>query len=388
MSWLPTAPTALAAAILLCWLVFAWEIARGNRRVPRLATADDPAPASWPKVSIVFAARNEGATIGAAVPTMLALDYPDFEVIAVNDRSEDATGVLLDALAARHSQLRVVHIRALPRGWIGKNHALHRAAEEAAGKWILFTDADIHFSRDALRRAIAHAEHGRLDLLAAVPQLHEGSHLLGICVHAFSAMFTAALRPWRIPDPRYPLAHGSVGAFGLVRAETYRRLGGHEPIRLRPDDDIKLGKLFKLHGARCGFVFGRGAISVTWYETVRQMIRGLTKNAFAGVDYRISAPFAFAASVAFFVWWPIVALVFATGAAWWLTLATVALMLALSIDQTKFTGGPRWHAVFVPFGLSIFAYILLRSMVVTYWTRGITWRGTHYPLRELKENKL
>jgi cellulose synthase/poly-beta-1,6-N-acetylglucosamine synthase-like glycosyltransferase len=219
MELLPTAPVALSAAILLCWICVAWEVTRGIRRVPRLATVRDPAPSPWPKVSVVFAARNEGATIAAAVPTMLSLAYPDFEVIAVDDRSEDNTGAELEKLAARDRRLRVVHVDALPPGWIGKNNALHRAAQQASGKWILFTDADIHFSPDALRRAVAHAEHEGLDLLAAVPQLHERGHLLGICVHAFNTIFTGALRPWRIPDPRCQLAHGSVGAFGMVRAE-------------------------------------------------------------------------------------------------------------------------------------------------------------------------
>lgn len=385
---LETGPVALAGGILLCWLALAWEVTRGIRRVPRLASINAAAPTIWPKVSVVFAARNEAATLGAAVPTMLALDYPDFEIVAVNDRSDDDTGRLLDHLAARNARLRVIHINELPTGWIGKNFALHSAAAAANGKFILFTDADIHFGRDALRQAVAYAEAERLDLVAAVPQLHERGHFLGVCVHAFSFVFTTALRPWRIPDPRYTLAHGSVGAFGLVRAETYRRFGGHEPIRLRPDDDIKLGKLFKLRGARCSFVFGNGAISVAWYDTVPQMIRGLTKNSFAGADYQWWAPPAFLAAVVVFVLWPIAALFVTTGFAWWLNLASTVAMLALSLDQTRFTGGPRWHALLLPVGVTIFAYILLRSMFVTYWMRGITWRGTHYPLRDLKSNQL
>jgi glycosyltransferase involved in cell wall biosynthesis len=388
MTWPPSAATTIAALILLAWLVLAWEVSRGTRRMVYLAKDTSPVPKAWPRVSIVFSARNEGATIGAAVPTMLALDYPDFEVIAVNDRSEDATGEVLDRLAAQHARLQVVHIRELPAGWIGKNNALHAAAARATGKWILFTDADIHFSADALRRAVAYAEHRELDLLAAVPRLHERGHLLGICVHAFSCLFVAALRPWRIPDPRIQLAHGSVGAFGMVRTETYRRLGGHERIRLRPDDDIKLGKLFKLNGARCDFVFGQGAISVAWYENLGQMIRGLTKNAFAGADYRWYAPVGFAAVIAVFIFWPLAALLVVSGAAWWLYLAVVVIALALSFDQTRFTGVPRWYALVLPFGLTVFAHIMLRSMVVTYWTRGITWRGTHYPLGELRKNQL
>ncbi len=380
-------PTGLAALTLAFWLGAAWVVARGNRRMKRLADLASPAPRRWPRVSLVFAARNEGATVGAAVPTMLALDYPDFEVIAVNDRSEDDTGAVLETISAADPRLRVDHVSQLPPGWLGKTHALHHGAARATGDWILFTDADIHFQPDALRRAISYAEAEQLDLLAAVPQLSEQGHLLGICVNAFSFSFTIGIRPWRIPDPRSP-AHGSVGAFGLVRATKYRTLGGHEPIRLRPDDDVKLGKHFKLRRARCELLLGAGALSVSWYDSVPAMVCGLTKNAYAGADYRWWVPpLGTLAQAALFLW-PIAALAFTHGAAWWLNAGAVAVMLGLGWDQTRFAGGRRWHGLFLPVGIAIFSYILLRSMLVTHWTGGITWRGTHYPLAALKANRV
>src|SRR3954471_6894092 len=103
-------PLLVAGAILLIWLGLGQEVARGNRRLRRLAALPLTAPATWPRGSLVVAARNEANHIAAAVATMLALDYPDFEVIAVDDRSEDATGAVLDQLAAREPRLRVVHI--------------------------------------------------------------------------------------------------------------------------------------------------------------------------------------------------------------------------------------------------------------------------------------
>ena len=377
----------LAILLLVFWLAAAIVVSRGNRRMRRLAQLDAPAPNPWPKVSIVFAARNEGATLGAAVPTMLALDYPDFELIAVNDRSEDDTGAVLDAIAARDPRLVVDHIRALPAGWIGKTHALHHGAARATGEWILFTDADIHFERDALRRAVAQAVADKIDLLAAVPELHEHGFWLGACINAFSFSFTIGIQPWRIPDPRSQ-AHGSVGAFGLVRAARYRAYGGHEPIRLRPDDDIKLGKLFKQRGASCELLLGAGAISVAWYDSVGALVRGLTKNAYAGADYHWWAPpLLVLLQLVLFVW-PIAALFVTTGAAWGCYLGAVALMLWLGVDQTRFAGGRRGPGLLLPVGVLVFGYILLRSLVVTHWTGGITWRGTHYPLAELKRNRV
>lgn len=377
---------AFAALTLALWLGAAWEVMRGNRRMKSLARLDPPGAMRWPRVSVVFAARNEGRTVGAAVPTMLALDYPDLELIAVDDRSEDDTGAVLDRLAAADPRLRVDHIRELPPGWLGKNHALHHGAAQATGEWILFTDADIHFRPDALRRAVAYARAQQLDHLAAVPQLHERGALLGICVGAFSLLFAMFVRPWRIPDPR-SACHGGVGAFSLVRTSTYRKLGGHEPLRLRPDDDLKLGKLMK-SGGFSEMVLGAGVITVEWYASVGGLVRGLTKNAFAGTDYRAWLVLLAVLLHAGYFLGPVAALFFTRGLAWQLNLAAVLVMLLVAVDNQRFDGGRAWHGLFFPVGLVVFDYILLRSMVVTIAQRGITWRGTHYPLRELKANRL
>ena len=381
-----TLPLLLAAAILLVWLLIGQEVFRGNRRLRWLARLPLPATGAWPRVSVVVAARNEAATVGAAVPTMLALDYPDWELIAVNDRSEDDTGAILERLAKTDPRLKVVHVTELPGGWLGKNHALADGAEAATGEWILFTDADIHFRPDVLRRAVAYARVQTLDHLAAVPDLVEHGHWYGSCINAFSVAFTIAGRPWRIPDPR-SRAFGGIGAFNLVRASTYRKLGGHVPIHLRPDDDIKLGKLMK-SGGFSELVLGGGAISVSWYESVRQMIQGLTKNSYAATDYRWWLVLLSTVSLAAGLLWPFVALGVATGPAWWCYLATVGVMFGVGCDQPRFTGGRWWYGFLLPVGLVLMNFIVWRSMVVTLWTGGITWRGTFYPLKDLKDNKV
>jgi glycosyltransferase involved in cell wall biosynthesis len=377
---------AFAIFVLIAWLVLGQEVFRGNRRMRRLATLNAPTPATWPRVSVIFAARNEAHTLLDAVPTMLALDYPDYEVIAVNDRSEDRTGDLLEQLAAANPRLKVVHVTELPEGWLGKNHALAEGSTHATGEWILFTDADVHFQPGTLQRAVAYARAQTLDHLAAVPRLSEHGHWLGICVNAFSVAFTCGLMPWRIPDPR-SRAHGGVGAFNLVRTSTYRKLGGHVPIHLRPDDDIKLGKLMK-SGGFSELVYGEGAIAVAWYASVGEMIRGLTKNAYAGADYRWWVPPCGFLMVAGGFVWPLVAPFIAEGPDRWCYAAAAAIMLFLGCDQTRFSGGRWWYGLLVPVGMVMFSFMLLRSMAVTHWTGGITWRGTFYPLSHLKNNRV
>lgn len=376
-----------AAFILLVWIGAAVFVMPGNRRLRRLTQLRAPDPAVWPRVSVVIAARNEATTVGRALPTLFALDYPDLEFIAVNDRSEDATGAILNRLAADESRLRVVHVSALPPGWIGKNHALHLGAAQAAGQWILFTDADVHFlAPDVLRRTIAYAQAQSLDHLTAVPSLSGHGHGLGICVNAFSFAFSVWLQPWLVRQPRRR-AHAGVGAFNLVRTAAYRKLGGHAPLRLRPDDDIKLGKLMKT-GGPSEFVLGAGALEVEWYDSVGGMIRGMMKNAYAGGEYRCWLPSLAAGLTGLLYLWPLAALALTASPVWWLYAASVALMLLLGCDQTRFTGGRWWHGLLLPLGMAVFAFIILRSQWVTHRTGGITWRGTHYALRDLKASRL
>jgi cellulose synthase/poly-beta-1,6-N-acetylglucosamine synthase-like glycosyltransferase len=381
----------LALGTFLLHLATAFEIGRGSRSIRHLRDLPPlggPLP-RLPRVSILIPARNEERNIEEALRSVLALDYDNLEIEVVDDRSTDRTGEILERMAAANPRLKIVHVRELPPGWLGKNHALWLGAGKATGEYLLFTDADIVMDPSTLRRAIAVMQADGLDHLTASPEIDRTSAglLFEMFIGVFSLFFALFVRPWKVKDPKSP-RHIGIGAFNLVRAEAYRAAGGHRAIAMRPDDDLKLGKLMKKNGFRQDFVYGQGLLRVEWYASVRELIQGLMKNAFSGVDYRVSVIlFSTVAQLALFVW-PFLALFLTAGAARWLNLGSVLTLLTLCWFNAPLAGVRRWHGIGFPIATLLFLYILWRAMLTTIRNDGIDWRGTHYALSELKANKV
>jgi hypothetical protein len=384
--WLGCARGTLAFNLLL-YAMLAFRL----RRTPFLR--DQPAPRATPEgagggrvtVSIVAPARDEAAGVEAAVRAFLAQQGVACEVIVVDDRSSDATPAILQRLARECPALRVVTVTELPAAWLGKNHANHAGAALARGDWLLFTDADVQLAPDALARAVAYAERRGLDHLAVAPQIVLPGALLQQFVLYFGLMFMLYVRPWAARDPR-SRAHVGIGPFNLVRASAYRAAGGHAPIRLRPDDDLKLGKLLKRCGARQDFVAGQGVVTLRWYGSWRELRDGLMKNLYAGVGYRTPAVAAGAVAHVLGLALPPLALVYADGLAWWLQAANCAAFVLAGALASRGFGTARWGGVLLPLWALAGAWLMVRSAALALWNGGIDWRGTRYSLAELRAN--
>jgi cellulose synthase/poly-beta-1,6-N-acetylglucosamine synthase-like glycosyltransferase len=383
---LSTALLVLAAATLLIHLATAVAVWRGARSIRFLA--DQPSlSGSSPRVSIVIPARNEERNVEEALRSVLALDYDNLEIDVVEDRSTDSTGAILDRMAAANPRVRVIQVRELPPRWLGKNHALELGGRKATGDYLLFTDADIVMAPTALRRAVGAMEADGLDHLAVSPEIERRSLLFEMFIGVFSLFFSIYLKPWKVRDPRTP-NHVGIGAFNLVRASAWRAIDGFQRIAMRPDDDLKLGKLLKMSGFRQEMMFGRGMLRVEWYRSVRELIQGLMKNAFPGVDYRFSVVVSATVGQLTLLVWPFLALFLTSGPTRWLNLASLTVLFTLCWLNAPLAGVRRWHGVGFPFATLLFLYIVWRSMLTILWNDGIDWRGTHYPLAELKANKV
>jgi glycosyltransferase involved in cell wall biosynthesis len=377
----------LALGTFLLTLLVALELFRGNRSVQALRDVSPDTGHSPQRVSIIVAARNEQRNIRQAITSLLKLSYANYELIVVDDRSEDATGKILAELSTETSRLKVIRIETLPPGWLGKNHALWAGSRHASGSLLLFTDADIIMEPTVLSRAVNFMAENRLDHLAATPSMSMPTTFLGMFGAAFIVIFSLFARPWRVRDPKSRF-HIGIGAFNLVKADAYRQVGGHETIRLRPDDDIKLGKIIKRAGFRQDAAYAPEFLSVEWYASIGEVIRGLEKNAFSGADYNI--PLVLAGVVCHLLCsvWPFVAIFILSGWTELLYLATALLILLTVADSARFHHSRPWYAIGYPLTAALFVYIMLRTMILNLWQGGIRWRGTFYSLQELKGNRI
>ena len=365
------------------WVLHGLRSAYGATKLPWFKDFEPVPDTECPAVSLIFAARDEEEKLPAALATLAELDYPELEIIAAEDRSQDGTGRILDEFAAAHPRFRVVHISELPDGWLGKPHALQEAYEASSGEWLLFTDADVRFKPDVLRRAMALAKQRNLDHLTALCNVEMHGFWEKTLITFFGLAFHLATDTYNVSNPN-SRAYVGVGAFQLLRRSTYEAIGTHRRLAMEVVDDMKLAKLVKRSGFRSCVAIAQEWITVRWQAGARNVIRGVTKNFFAAFGYSIA--FATAALVGMLVLnvVPFVAIFAAHG--WIRILAGIAVIVALSMHASVdiVNKVSPLYALTHPIGAVLFCYMIARSVAVTLWQGGVTWRGTFYPLKELK----
>src|SRR5580693_6087268 len=365
------------------WVFYGIRGVYGAKKLPWVRNYAPAEDAACPAISLLFAARDEEEKLPASLATLAALDYPHLEIIAVDDRSGDATGRILDGFAAAHRRFRAVHIRELPSGWLGKPHALQKAYEASTGEWLLFTDADVRFKPDALRRAVNLVKQYNLDHLTLIGDVEMHGFWEKTLITFFGLAFHLSTDAYRVSNPN-SRAYVGVGAFQLLRRSAYEALGTHRRLAMEVVDDMKLGKLVKQSGFRSCVGIAQEFVTVRWHAGARNVIRGVTKNFFAAFGYNLAFAAVALAGMLLLNVVPFYA-VFA-GHGWIRLFSAIAVVAALcmhgSVDVVNRVS--PLYALTHPIGAILFCYMIVRSVAVTLWQGGVTWRGTFYPLKELK----
>ncbi|RME90046.1 MAG: glycosyltransferase [Anaerolineae bacterium] len=365
--------------IVLAFLTLSLWTAITNARYLR-RFGDHTPSRHFPYVSVLVPARNEAENIEACVRSLLAQDYPNFEVLVLNDHSTDETGDILTRLARLDPRLRVFDGEALPLGWLGKHWACHQLAQRARGDLLLFTDADTRHHPSMLRESVSALLSEDVDLLTAFP-LEEVVTWGEKLILPFMALGILAFLPLRLARRlRRPGLSVTIGQFMLFRRSAFEAVGGYASVRAKVVDDVALGRRIIANGFRWYLVDGTERVRCRMYRGFWDAIEGFTKNVFAFFEYRV---------VFYLLAWAWVILAFLQPPLALLSrllgepltqfpfdLAVVAVAETITLFRVAYKrfGFPAYLAFFYPLTVLLFALIALRSLAFTVLGTA-TWKG-------------
>lgn len=332
---------------------------------------------SSPKVSAIVPARNEETTIAASIESLAA--QPEIgEIIAVNDQSNDGTAVQLAGLAQRFPQVRVLETGPLPPGWVGKTHAVTLGAAQAAGDWLLFTDADAVHLPGSAARALADAAATDAALISYSPEQVTQTWWERAMI---PFVYTRLERRFSYDEVNDTASHAAAvnGQFLLIHRDAYGKIGGHAVVAGEVLEDVALARIAKKAGFRLHFASGRGIVRVRMYRKFRMMWEGWTKNLYplmggtrraVGQELRSVVP-----------WLALVALLLTPLGGWFgllglLLLAARHAAYGVALSRNRF---PVARILYYIPGIALYASALLVSE--WHYTRGrVAWRGREYPV--------
>jgi glycosyltransferase involved in cell wall biosynthesis len=341
-----------------------------------------------PHLSVIVPACNEEKSIETTLRSLLGSTGLRLEIIAVDDRSTDATGDLMDAIAAEVKagphRLQVIHLTELPAGWLGKPHALACGVERATAPWLLFTDGDVAFAPDALELSMRLALAERADQMVLALTLARES--LGEAAMQATAQALAqwSLRLWKVSDAEARDFCGT-GGFNMVCAAMFNRLGGFESLRMEVVEDMTLGWMVKRAGGRSVVALGPGLVNIHWIHGMFGIVGNMEKNGFAVFRYRLGLALVACLGLMVHAALPLAAMV-AGGWAMVAGIVTYASIALMFHANRRLNGVSPVAAILFGPATAIISFGILRSVVLTLWRDGVNWRGTHYPLSELRLN--
>ncbi len=350
-----------------------------------------PPPANAPLISVCIPARNEEQNIRNCVEAVLAQDYPNIEVIVLDDRSTDSTLTQLTKIASRDSRLLPISGSDLPAGWAGKPHALYQTSASARGEWLCFVDADTFLKPNCLSSCYAKAIETEADLFTTMNQQILGSFWEKVVMPLVMTALSVGFSPRKVNDPNKRDAVAN-GQFIMIKRSIYNLIGGHEKVKDQIVEDKAIAEQVKWNGHRLIVADGMQVLSTRMYTSLPTMWEGWTKNIYLGLrDHpgmlllgAFGATLALIAAI-FLPIWPIL------GGLWFLNggglLAVAVIFQALLVWGVLIYMRARvaskmnisaWYALTIPLGAGVFAAMMLASAWKILSGQGVTWRGRKY----------
>ena len=350
-----------------------------------------PAPLHAPLISVCIPARNEERNIRTCVEAMLAQDYPNLEVIVLDDRSSDSTPLILADIASRDSRLHLIGGSDLPKGWVGKPFALFQASAHARGEWLCFVDADTFATPETLSSCYVKAIETNADLFTIMTFQVLGSFWEKVVMPIVMTALSIGFSPRRVNDPsrRDAIANGQ---FILIKCSTFNAIGGYESVKDQIVEDKAMAEKVKWNGYRLIVADGMRIVRTRMYTSLPEMWEGWTKNIYLGLHDRpamlmlgVFGGFLALIAAFFLPIWPLTGILWVLrGGGWLAALVILKAMLLWSIllhERTKIARKMEispWYAFTLPFGAAVFAAMMLASTWKVISGRGVTWKGRVY----------
>src|ERR1041384_3572875 len=240
-------------------------------------------PAKAPLISVCVPARNEERNIRACVESILAQDYPNFEILVLDDRSTDATGEILRGLAAQNDKLKMIFGSDLPEGWAGKPHALFQVSAAARGDWLCFVDADTFLSPSTLSSCYTKALETQADMFTIMTFQVMGSFWEKVVMPIVMTALSVGFSPRKVNNPKSQDASAN-GQFILIKRSVYDAIGGHESVRDQIVEDKAISEQVKWNGYRLIVANGYSIVKTRMYTSLPEMWEGWTKNIYLGLS--------------------------------------------------------------------------------------------------------
>jgi len=344
-----------------------------------------PEPSEWPLVSVVVPARNEEEEIERCLRSLLGMDYPVLEIIAVDDDSSDQTGVIMERLARQDERLKVIHLKELPEGWLGKTHAMFKGTQLAKGEFILFTDGNVFFEPETLQLAMRYMIHNKFDNINLYPQPIRSNYWGNAMTDFFVMMYLVWSNPKKISNSSSK-AYGGMGQFILVKRTAYEKAGGLNAIRRRIVEDFALARLLKHSGARQDMLLGNDLLRFTWGIGLKGFMNIVKKNAFAAHGYSLKRLFSITVNFILKAILPYVML-FILRDARILGYALSVLIIHGLFGYVGFRLQSGWRSSLAfPFCVTLLLWAWWRSAVITIRQGGVRWRDRFFSLEFLRDN--
>jgi glycosyltransferase involved in cell wall biosynthesis len=395
MAWLVETPwwqlallagyAAIVFVVFLRHVLLSYELRRAlflNSDSPRFT-------GKAPLVSILVPAKDEAHQIPNCLDSLTAQDYPNFEILVVDDRSSDDTAAIVRRCAERDARIRLLQIKELPAGWTGKTHALHKCEEQARGEWLFFVDADTYMDPSCLSRLLRDCVANGAEMETIVPQYVSDSFWVSVVQPTAVMLMVMLFRPSRVNDTTLKNQGYANGQFILVRRDKFREMGGHAAVRTQVVEDVHLGRNALAHGIDVRVVSAPELTTCKMYATVKQLINGWNRIYYCMVDSGVERLWALAAMLIVFSVLPYAVLLAASAAllAGWssgFVYAALGLATAHQIGQVTLYGRfYRKYSIDLRFlsarilGVFVVLYVLAKT-IRTCRTHEVTWRGTTY----------